>query len=223
MASQTSTHTRWSLATVVGLLVALLVPVATYPLGQTAFGSGFSATRMEIGLAVHWTNVAILIAIVILWERRPLASIGLRPVRWWTVPAGLVAGIAIMIMSSIVVSASGLHTDSRFVGELQSLPAFLRVLIALTAGIFEETLYRGYATERLTTLLGNKWLAGACTVVLFTLAHLPVVGMAHILPVAIVSTFVTLLYLWRRDLVLNMVAHATIDSIGLLLRPIAGH
>jgi uncharacterized protein len=204
-------------------MVALLVPTATYPLSKTAFGSAFSPLRMEIGLAVHWTNLAILLAIVMLWERRPLSSIGLQPVRWWTVPAGLIGGVAIMILGGILVSVSGLHADSGFVGELQTLPVLLQIFIALTAGIFEETLYRGYATERLATLWGNKWLAGASTVVLFTLAHLPVAGMAHILPVGIISVLVTLLYLWRRDLVLNIVAHATIDTLGLLLRPITNH
>ena len=68
----------------------------------------------------------------------------------------------------------------------------------------------------MATLLGNKWLAGGSTVILFTAAHLPAVGMAHILPVSIISVLVTLLYLWRRDLVLNIVAHATIDTLGLL-------
>jgi membrane protease YdiL (CAAX protease family) len=92
----------------------------------------------------------------------------------------------------------------------------------LTAGVFEETLYRGYALERLTMIWGSKWAAAVVTVALFTLAHLPVVGIAHLLPVGIVSVFVTLLYLWRRDLILNMAAHATIDAIGLLLAPIIG-
>jgi membrane protease YdiL (CAAX protease family) len=55
------------------------------------------------------------------------------------------------------------------------------------------------------------------------LAHLPVVSLAYLAPVAIVSVFVTLLYLWRRDLILNMIAHATIDGIALLVMPIAQH
>jgi membrane protease YdiL (CAAX protease family) len=41
----------------------------------------------------------------------------------------------------------------------------------------------------------------------------------HLVPVFIVSALITLLYLWRRDLVLNMVAHVTVDAIALLLAP----
>jgi membrane protease YdiL (CAAX protease family) len=69
----------------------------------------------------------------------------------------------------------------------------------------------------------SRWAAAAFTLGFFVLAHLPVVGLAYLPPVAIVSAFVTLLYLWRRDLILNMIAHATIDGIALLVMPIAQH
>jgi uncharacterized protein len=71
----------------------------------------------------------------------------------------------------------------------------------------------------LTSILGNKWLAGGITVLCFAFAHIPAVGFAHVLPVLIVSIFITLLYLWRRDLVLNMIAHATVDAISLFVIP----
>jgi membrane protease YdiL (CAAX protease family) len=125
------------------------------------------------------------------------------------------------VLAGVLVSALGLIPDTQFAAYLQSLPFITRLLLVLTAGVFEETLYRGYAVERLTMIWGSKWAAAAATVALFTLAHLPAVGAAHLLPVGIVSVFVTLLYLWRRDLILNMTAHATIDAIALLLAPIA--
>jgi len=70
-------------------------------------------------------------------------------------------------------------------------------------------------------------LGGGCRDAFFTLAHIPARLLlnrdAKLLPVFIVSVFVTLLYLWRRDLVINVVAHATIDGVGLLLAPLLGH
>jgi membrane protease YdiL (CAAX protease family) len=134
-------------ATLAGLAIALLLPFLTYAGGQWVFGAEQSQARVVTGLVVHWCTFAAVVALVLFAERLPLSSIGVRPFRWWTLPAGV-------------------------------------------------------------------------TVVLFTLAHVPAVGFDHLLPVAIVSVFVTLLYLWRRDLILNMVAHATIDAIGLLLAPI---
>jgi membrane protease YdiL (CAAX protease family) len=205
-----------------GLFVALIVPFLTFAVGRIVFGEEQSQARVVSGLVIHWVNLAALIAIVVFGERRSLASIGLRRIRWWTIPAGLFAGVAITFLSGTLVSALRLSSDVQFVTYLQSLPFVTRLLLALTAGVFEETLYRGYALERLTMIWGNKWVAAVVTVALFTLAHLPVVGIAHLLPVGIVSVFVTLLYLWRRDLILNMAAHATVDAIGLLLAPIIG-
>ncbi len=209
-------------ATGTGLFVALIVPFLTFAAGRIVFGEEQSQARVVSGLVIHWVNLAALIAIVVFGERQPLASIGLRPIRWWTIPAGLFAGVAITFLSGTLVNALRLSPDVQFVTYLQSLPFVTRLLLALTAGVFEETLYRGYALERLTMIWGNKWVAAVVTVALFTLAHLPVVGIAHLLPVGIVSVFVTLLYMWRRDLILNMAAHATIDAIGLLLAPLIG-
>jgi uncharacterized protein len=212
-----------SLATGMGLFVALIVPFLSFAAGRIVFGEEQSQARVVSGLVIHWVNFAAMIAIVVFGERRSLASIGLRPIRWWTIPAGLLAGVVITLLSGALVSALRLSSDVQFASYLQSLPFVTRLLLALTAGVFEETLYRGYALERLTMIWGNKWAAAVVTVALFTFAHLPVVGIAHLLPVGIVSVFVTLLYLWRRDLILNIAAHATIDAIGLLVAPIIGH
>jgi uncharacterized protein len=98
----------------------------------------------------------------------------------------------------------------------------VRVLLVITAGVYEETLYRGYALERLSRYFGGKWIAAAITLALFTVAHASAVGAAQLAPIMIVAALVTLLYLWRRDLLLNMVAHSTIDAIGLLVIPALG-
>jgi membrane protease YdiL (CAAX protease family) len=216
-----SARQRVSLAAWTGLFVALVVPFLTYLAGQALFGAVQTSARVVSGLVFHWINLAVLVAIVLWWERQSLGSIGVRPVRWWTIPAGLVAGIAITILTGSLVSVLRLSSDATFASFLQSMPFVIRVLLAITAGVFEETLYRGYALERLTTIWGSKWLAAVATVAAFTLAHVPAVGISHLAPVGIASILVTLLYLWRRDLILNMVAHATVDAVGLLLVPIA--
>ena len=223
VAAAPSARPQLSLVTGTGLFVALVLPLLTFAAGRVFFGVEQSQVRVVSGLVVHWLNLAVLIAIVVFAERQPLAAIGLKPMRWWTIPAGLLAGVVITILTGVLVSAFRLNSDMQFATYLQSLPFITRLLLAVTAGVFEETLYRGYAFERLTMIWGNKWAAAAVTVALFTLAHAPVAGVAQLLPIGMVSVFVTLLYLWRRDLVLNMTAHATIDAIGLLLAPLAGH
>ena len=223
MAAALSASKHLSPATSVGLFVALVVPFLGYAVGRLIFGVAQSDARVVSGLVIHWVTLAGLIAVIVFWERLPLASIGLRPVRWWTIPAGLLAGVAITFLSGVLVTAFRFGSDTHYAVYLQSLPFILRLALVVTAGVFEEVLYRGYAIERLTTIWHTKWAAALVTVAFFILAHLPVIGFAYLPPVAVVSVFVTLLYLWKRDLILNMVAHASIDGIALLIVPIAGH
>jgi len=211
---------RW--ITFGGLCIALLGPVLPPLIGSLAGGSEFSPARLGWGVVVHWLIFAAIVAWVILVERRDLASIGVRPLRWWTLPLGLVAGALIIGISGSLIAALQLSSDTRYAGYLLSQPWPVRLLLVVTAGVFEETAYRGYALERLTPVLGSKWLAAGVTVLCFAFAHIPAVGFSHVLPVLIVSIPVTLLYLWRRDLVLNMVAHATVDAISLLIVPAIG-
>lgn len=206
--------------TAAGLFIALVVPVlpalAGWLLDREA---DLSTERVGWGLLVHWLIFATIVAWVVLIEHRNLASIGVRPIRWWIVPLGVVAGTVILGISGVLIGVLHLSSGSRLASYLLSLPLPTRVMLVITAGVWEETAYRGYALERLASILGSKWLAGGITVLCFVFAHIPAVGLNHILPVLIVSILVTLLYLWRRDLVLNMVAHATIDAISILVVP----
>ena len=215
-----TSNNRPAWITAAGLFIALVVPVLPALVGWLLErGTDYSTERVGWGLAVHWLIFATIVVWVVLVEHRNLASIGVRTMRWWTLPLGLVAGTAILGASGVLIGVLHLSSGTQFATYLLSLPLPTRVMLVITAGVWEETAYRGYALERLASILGSKWLAGGITVLCFAFAHIPAVGLNHIFPVLIVSTFVTLLYLWRRDLVLNMVAHATVDAISLLVLP----
>jgi uncharacterized protein len=222
VATELTSNSRARGITAVGLCIALIVPVLPPLVGWLAGWAEFSTPRLYWGLAVHWLIFAAVLGWVVSVERQGLASIGVRKFHWWTVPLGLLSGVVILGASGVLISVLHLAGDSRFAGYLLSQPWPTRLMLVITAGVFEETAYRGYALERLTSILGSKWAAGAITVLCFALAHIPAVGLNHILPVFVVSIFITLLYLWRRDLVLNMVAHATVDAISLLVLPAVG-
>jgi len=206
-------------ATLVGLGIALLLPMLTNSLSTHFLGPTSSRALVTSGLVLHWLTLGLLLIIVMRWEGEPLQSIGWRSPRWSTLPFGVLAGLCIAVVSAILSQLLRLRSDTYFLSFLQSLPALERVALVITAGVFEETLYRGYALERLSTYFGGKWVAAVVTVLLFTFAHAPAFGAAQLAPVLLVSVLVTLLYLWRRNLLLNMIAHTTIDAIGLLIVP----
>jgi membrane protease YdiL (CAAX protease family) len=205
-----------------GLFLALVVPFLSYIRSSPILGDAKILTRIEWGTLIHWLNLFALIYLVLRIERQPLSSIGVRPLRWWTIPAGVVFAVAVILtfpLISMLNSFLGLVINQRYGAILMALPFWVRMLLVLTAGIFEETLFRGYAIERITYLTGSKWIAGFITLLAFTLAHTPAVGFTHLLPVFIVGAYMTALYLWRRDLGLNIVAHLVIDGAQLLLVP----
>jgi membrane protease YdiL (CAAX protease family) len=201
----------------------LVVPLLPLVFNADYRGAVPTRAQVEWGLAIHWINLLSLLMVVLFWERRGLASIGIRVFHWPVLAIGLLAGFAMTVLSGLLVNVLQIKADAQFAQNLLSLPWGLRVLLVLTAGIFEETLFRGYAFERLTTLLGSRWLAAAITWATFVIGHAPAVGWIHLPPIAIVSALITLLYVWKRDLVLNMTAHSTVDGIGLLLTPLLTH
>ncbi len=201
-----------------GLFVALILPFLTILCFRLYFGPLNNVARIP----ANWANLLLLIGIVLLAEKRSLGSIGLRPLRWWTLPLGVLAGFVISLVFPLLFMLMvklGIRPNEAAFERVASLPFTFRLIIVVTAAVVEETLFRAYPIERMTLILGNKWLAGFITVIVFTVAHAPFWGAAQMIPVFVASVFMTLLYLWKRDLALNIIAHFILDGIGFLLVP----
>lgn len=140
-------------------------------------------TDIEIGgfgVAVFkWILVAMIIFVVLIPERSPLASIGVVRLDRWDVLIGvgifLFGMISVGVLTETLV-ALGIDTAPFGSGENgQSTRTISAILVSLfigvTAEITEELLYRGYALERLEGLTGSTWIAGTVTAVVFILLH----------------------------------------------------
>jgi membrane protease YdiL (CAAX protease family) len=86
----------------------------------------------------------------------------------------------------------------------------------LRAAVFEEVCYRGYTIERVQELSGSRVLAFVVSVAGFTLAHAGYWGWGALLIPAFGGVIFAALYLWRRDLTCNMIAHFVADGVGFL-------
>lgn len=96
------------------------------------------------------------------------------------------------------------------------MPIWLLVCAGITAGVVEELLYRGYAIERLSALTGNIWLGALLSLAAFVTVHVPWWGVGAALAVLPAGALLTVLYVWRRDIAANMVAHAGTAVVQLL-------
>jgi membrane protease YdiL (CAAX protease family) len=163
---------------------------------------------------------AAIIGSVLYWEARPLASIGWRGVSPDSVAWGM--GLAAFCMWVIHPVLARLLARLRLGGfeagleRLSRLPVWFLVFAAVTAGIAEEVLFRGYALTRLAELTGSAAVAGVVTLGVFALAHLRLWGWGPVVSFVVSGAVLTVFFLWQQDLLANILGHTITDVVGLL-------
>jgi uncharacterized protein len=171
-----------------------------------------------------WALIALLLCHVRWTERQPLSSIGFRRPGIRNILIGIAAGIVVFagLAGIYLVILPALHfKEDPQVTEVMSLilakPLWWRLTLILRGAIAEEIIFRGYAIERLRELTGSFSFAGITSCTVFALEHLGVWSWGHVIIAGFAGAMLTLLYIWRRNLWVNMIAHFVPDAIGLLL------
>lgn len=208
---------------VIGLLLALVLPFCHLgDLGRTYSGIG----PLLGGDVLWWALFVVIVLYVLFVERLPLSSIGFRAPGVWDIVLGVVAGIAIFMGTGIifqfVLPAMHMSVD-RQLQTVVAAPLWLRILNVTRAAVVEETAFRGYGFERLREWSGSALLAGFITWVLFTMAHLSSWGWGQVIIAAYGGLVLTLLYMWRRNLWPNIIAHWMADGSAFILLPLLMH
>lgn len=200
------TSARWSseLPSLVGLAVAfggmaLLVSPASRWLGDPERMS----TRL-LGQLALWSIGAAILAIVLLWERQPLASLWLRPFGWRTLALGVAfAALQIYVaypMRMKLLQLSGLPGFAAGAEAVLALPLWFRIFAVIGAGVVEETVFHGFALTRLGALLGSPWAAALVVVPVFAFVHYPLWGPGAVLTFVVSGTVSVALFILTRDL-----------------------
>jgi membrane protease YdiL (CAAX protease family) len=212
---QSSVPTKVSRVTWAGLAISLFAmlvirQVVGFFFPETTFAS---AVLKE---ALIWASAVTLIVIIRRGEHLPLRSIGLGTARWWK---SILWGFVIALVSAVTLFALA-HLTGYGHGPgsaaFEKLPIWLITAIVFRAGVVEELFYRGYAIERLRLVgLGRFWSV-AIPLVIFSLGHWTG-GAANILIAFAAALILTGFYLWRRDLVANMIGHGLVDFVANVL------
>ena len=172
-----------------------------------------SALIKEVGM---WLVAAVLFVIIRMGEHLPLSSIGLGTTRWGkSVLWGFLLGIACLLVAGGLVALTG-YTGGELGKAMEKLPVWLISLIVLRAGVVEELCYRGYAIERLHALGLPRGLAAGVPLLIFGVGHWTG-GWANIVIALVLGAILALFFIWRRDLVANMIGHWFVDFIGNVL------
>jgi uncharacterized protein len=209
----TASHTR---RTLLGLALTLGCGSLPYPVWDHEFAGTSHLVGNEF---IYWGLVALTLAYVLIAERRPLASIGFRRPGVTDCLIGVAAAaLIISVLAAIYfVVFPALHvSEDHAMNTLRAAPRWWLVASVIRAGVSEEVLFRGYPIERLQELTGSRTLAALIPLLLFALAHVGPWGWPHLLVAAVGGGLLTLLYLWRRNLWVNILCHSIVDGVATL-------
>ena len=217
---ESSNKRRWTV-TIGGLLLAL--GVVSLPFSDWIHE--FADVRHLVGNeAIWWLYVAIMLLYVRAVERRPLSSIGFRAPGIKNIGIGIAAGILLVAVLGAMYFAvlPALHLNDS-VGTtangraLMATPFWWRFISTIRAAVSEELLFRGYAMQRIQELTGSRTIAILLSCAVFTIDHVSSWGWSHEITVGIASLALSLLYLWRRNLWVNIIAHFIVDAVTVLV------
>jgi membrane protease YdiL (CAAX protease family) len=207
------------IASAVGLIFALIIPAALSAGGPGELPSDANVTSaILLNEALMWSLTLIVFAIILFGERRRLTSIGLGIPNWPAIRTGILMTVLLLVLAmaaGAVVQAIGGQSQSNGaqIGLVVGLPIWLQLFVALSAGATEEVLFRGYAIERMTELTGSRWLGAIVPIFVFGALHAPFWGVGHAIVAGMSGLWLTLIYLWRRNLWTNITAHALLDAL----------
>ena len=167
-----------------------------------------------------WLYAMVVLGISLFAERRTLASIGLRRLNLVTVLWGFGGAVALLALSALAsfVTYTVLHQPNHSPAQIEAMvrgSLVYALFLALRGGVVEELFYRGLAIEQLTSLTGSRWFAAMSATSVFVLVHALRFDLLQLIPIAVASFGFTGLYLWRRNLLVNMIAHCLIDAVAL--------
>ena len=172
--------------------------------------------------ALIWLCVIALLFVVRRGEHLPLRSIGIGTAPW---TKSLLWGLALAVICAAI--GVGLAVMTHYGGGKNAeafgrLPLWLISLICIRAGVAEELFYRGYAIERLRALGLSRFWAAAIPLVIFSVGHWTG-GWPNIVIALALGIVLSAFYLWRRDLLANMVGHFLVDFVANVIPQLVHH
>lgn len=168
-----------------------------------------------VGLGLVWLVTVLLVVIVKFGEKKPLGSIGFQSISvkeaLLAVGLGIVLSLAVPVLT--LLASQLLPATGSDIEQVTATTAWWLLLLSiLTAGVTEEVIFRGYLIERVTVISGKTALAVIVSVIAFVLPHIFSWNLAHVVGVVLpLGILLGLLYLWKRNLVFNIIVHIVID------------
>jgi membrane protease YdiL (CAAX protease family) len=156
----------------------------------------------------------IAIAAFIEDQPAPLRSLGLlRPT-----PLDVAWGMLFFAFGFVTMLRIAPVVDHHLAGihvHLNQVPILIGWEAVVSAATMEELFFRGYLIERFERVSGSTWFAATTSLIMFAFGHLVAWGPAGVARNLIWGAFVTILYVWRRNLPACMLMHFMQDAFSI--------
>jgi uncharacterized protein len=205
-------------SSVVGLALALGGPPLYYQVLFPSIAETWPDSLIPgaIGLGFMWLLAACAVGVVLVWQRQPLAALGLRPLSWQGVAigigVGMVAAASLPLLAGVAQRVFPDDGGGTVASVTANAPAWFMLLVVLTSASTEEVLWRAVTIGQLQRLTGRVWLGAAVGLTAFVVQHLGGWSLAHVLGAVLpIGAVYTLAYVWRRNLPLVILIHFVTD------------
>lgn len=208
----------------IGLLIAFLLPLALGLLLASfvrRFRKNTYVSFLSYSLS-NWITLAVLLVIIFPAIGWNLADIGFRGV----VNIGEI-GLALV---SAFISIGWFALNARLkVFEMKRVDfkignwkhvVILSFCAPITAAFCEEFFYRGFAITVLRSELGNIWIAGIVSSIIFAFMHIPRYGFGGFVQIGIVGLLLMILFIVTGSIYPGMLMHSVNNFFGFVLVPL---
>jgi len=209
--SPSVSHVFWISVAVFLCYFGLIGNGYLFRLVSPAMDDGAVILRESINLGM----VALIAWVVWRIERRSLRSVGMQRRPWlptvgWSLA---VAFICLMTAVGLMLLIQLMGTTYGEENPFAQLSLWTVTLITIRAGVAEEFMMRGYMLSRIEEWSGSTTVAVALTLIPFALMHYSQ-GPAGVLISFVLGGILTAFYVWKRDLLTNMIAHFLVDFLA---------
>ncbi len=216
-----STRKLIPFATVVAIIfIPSFIPIFSAPFyALYRVAASYSLVAPQSGLAFWGFINDLLITLTVIaiarcWERETWFSLGISRLSladlflgvatfliYYMIPLGWMMG---KVLRAGVTQDAG-HDEFWFLASVAS------------SVLFEEVATRAYIIERVTAFSGSRLLAGIASLLLSIALHIPGRSLGGGLQRGPVLLLLTVLYIWRRNIVACFIAHFLVDTALILV------
>ncbi len=212
----------WWRSAYLALAVVMLIAIApytrlTYLLYDGLRRLGVRDNLWQIGaFGIELVQVGVLIAIVVLWERRTLGSVGIRKPGLadlgWGVLAFTVIAVGSALSFSLLAPGASRSVHSQLAA-WETPSTGWRIALAISVAFFEELYFRGYVIERVKEISGSMVVGVLIGTVADLYIHSTYWDASYVAAIAFSQISLALLYVWRRSVAPCVIAHFLMDAL----------